>query len=54
MAIRIWWQSSTPIAQPHMADYRNALTAHLEAVRRRRTAEPWMYRGGDLGVRFEP
>jgi len=34
MAIRIWWQSSTPIGQPHMADYRNALTAHLEAVRR--------------------
>src|SRR3989304_2371935 len=34
MAIRIWWQSSTPIAQPHMADYRNALAAHLEAVRR--------------------
>jgi len=34
MAIRIWWQSSTPITQPHMADYRNALTAHLEAVRR--------------------
>jgi len=34
MAIKIWWQSSTPIAQPHMADYRNALTAHLEAVRR--------------------
>ncbi len=34
MAIKIWWQSSTPIAQPHMADYRNALSAHLEAVRR--------------------
>ena len=34
MPIKIWWQSSTPIAQPHMADYRNALTAHLEAVRR--------------------
>ncbi len=34
MTIKIWWQSSTPIAQPHMADYRNALTAHLEAVRR--------------------
>jgi allantoin racemase len=34
MPFRIWWQSSTPIAQPHMADYRAALTAHLEAVKR--------------------
>lgn len=34
MAIRIWWQSSTPIAQPHMTDYRNALAAHLDSVRR--------------------
>jgi Asp/Glu/hydantoin racemase len=34
MAIKIWWQSSTPINQPHMADYRRALGAHLDAVRR--------------------
>jgi Asp/Glu/hydantoin racemase len=34
MTIRIWWQSSTPIAQPHMTDYRNALQAHLDSVRR--------------------
>lgn len=34
MGTRIWWQSSTPIAQPHMTNYRMALTAHLEAVRR--------------------
>lgn len=34
MTMRIWWQSSTPIGQPHMTEYRSALGAHLDAVRR--------------------
>ena len=30
--MKIWWQSSTPIHRLH--DYRNALTAHLDSVKR--------------------
>ena len=30
--MKIWWQSSTPIHRLH--DYRNALSAHLESVKR--------------------
>ena len=30
--MKIWWQSSTPIHRLH--DYRNALTAHLNSVKR--------------------
>ena len=30
--MRIWWQSSSPIHRLH--DYRNALAAHLQAVKR--------------------
>ena len=33
--MKIWWQSSTPIHRLH--DYRNALTDHLNAVKRRDT-----------------
>ena len=33
--MKIWWQSSTPIHRLH--DYRNALTAHLESVKRPET-----------------
>ncbi len=34
MAIRIWWQSSTTVHEPHLSDYRKALTEHLESVKR--------------------
>ncbi len=30
--MKIWWQSSTPIHRLH--DYRNALVAHLDSVKR--------------------
>ena len=30
--MKIWWQSGTPIHRLH--DYRNALSAHLESVKR--------------------
>lgn len=33
--MKIWWQSSTPIHRLH--DYRNALVAHLEGVKRKDT-----------------
>nr|ACF98056.1 putative hydantoin racemase [uncultured bacterium 888] len=34
--MRIWWQSSSPIHRLH--EYRNALSAHLDAVRRPETS----------------
>jgi allantoin racemase len=34
MAFRIWWQSSTAIHKPALADYRKALSEHLESVKR--------------------
>lgn len=32
--MRVWWQSSTPLDSPRMADYRAHLVAHLESVKR--------------------
>lgn len=32
--MRIWWQSSTPLDNPRMADYREHLVAHVESVKR--------------------
>jgi allantoin racemase len=33
--MKIWWQSSTPIHRLH--DYRNALSAHLNVIKRPNT-----------------
>jgi allantoin racemase len=32
--MRVWWQSSTPLDSPKMADYRAHLVAHVESVKR--------------------